>query len=105
MTYPCETSGLVCVIMSAVRQGIPYALLMWSVYVLRSLKDGHYYVGMSEDVAKRLKTHNLGKVTSSKSRRPFELMGGNKVLVNEYFTDYILMSFVLKNETIDVMED
>ena len=59
---------------SAVRQGIPYVLLMWSVYVLRSLKDGRYYVGMSEDVAKRLKTHNLGKVTSTKSRRPFELV-------------------------------
>ncbi|HPC36925.1 MAG TPA: GIY-YIG nuclease family protein [Candidatus Marinimicrobia bacterium] len=47
---------------------------MWSVYVLRSLKDGCYYVGMSEDVAKRLMTHNLGKVTSTKSRRPFELI-------------------------------
>jgi len=47
---------------------------MWSVYVIRSLKDGRCYVGMSEDVAKRLKTHNSGKVTSTKSRRPFELI-------------------------------
>ncbi|MFA7711468.1 MAG: GIY-YIG nuclease family protein, partial [Candidatus Neomarinimicrobiota bacterium] len=34
---------------------------MWSVYVLRSLRDGRYYVGMSEDVQKRLRTHNMGK--------------------------------------------
>ncbi len=53
---------------------IPYALQIWSVYVLRSLKDGRCYVGMSEDVSQRLKTHNLGKVTSTKSRRPFELI-------------------------------
>jgi len=30
---------------------------------------------------------------------------GNKILVNEYFTNYISVSFVLKNETIDVMEE
>ncbi len=71
---------------------IPYALQMWSVYVLRSLKDGRYYVGMSEDVSQRLKTHNSGKVTSTKSRRPFELATYNKILVNEYFTNYILTS-------------
>ncbi|HOG76449.1 MAG TPA: GIY-YIG nuclease family protein [Candidatus Marinimicrobia bacterium] len=50
---------------------------MWSVYVIRSLKDGRYYVGMSEDVSQRLKTHSSGKDTSTKSRRPFELMGEN----------------------------
>ena len=29
---------------------------------------------MSEDVQKRLRTHNIGKVSSTKSRRPFELI-------------------------------
>ena len=84
---------------------IPYALQMWSVYVIRSLKDSCCYVSMSEDVSQRLKTHNSGKVTSTKSRRPFELATGNKILVNEYFTNYILTSYVLKNETINVKED
>ncbi|MCK9484970.1 MAG: GIY-YIG nuclease family protein, partial [Candidatus Marinimicrobia bacterium] len=52
----------------------PMRYKMWSVYVLRSLRDGRYYVGMSEDVQKRLRTHNMGKVSSTKSRRPFELI-------------------------------
>ena len=47
---------------------------MWYVYILRSHKDGCFYVGMSEDVGERLKTHNAGEVTSTKSRRPFELV-------------------------------
>ena len=43
------------------------------VYVLRSLKDGKHYVGLSKDVARRLVQHNGGQVPSTKGRRPFEL--------------------------------
>jgi putative endonuclease len=49
-------------------------LVMWFVYVLRSKKDGWFYVGFSGDVAKRLVEHNRGYNRSTKSRRPFELL-------------------------------
>ena len=44
------------------------------VYVLRSLKDGKRYVGITFDVDKRLRQHNRGEVTSTKGRRPFVLV-------------------------------
>ncbi|PIQ89712.1 MAG: excinuclease ABC subunit C [Candidatus Omnitrophica bacterium CG11_big_fil_rev_8_21_14_0_20_42_13] len=44
------------------------------VYVLLSLKDHKFYIGFSEDVKKRLADHNAGRNTSTKSRRPFELI-------------------------------
>jgi putative endonuclease len=44
------------------------------VYILKSLKDNKNYVGSTSDVDKRLSAHNAGKVRSTKSRRPFELM-------------------------------
>ncbi|MEW7289744.1 GIY-YIG nuclease family protein [Aquimarina sp. 2304DJ70-9] len=49
------------------------------VYVLRSLKDDRFYVGMSQDVDKRLKEHNLGKTQSTKGYRPWEI-----ILIEEY---------------------
>jgi putative endonuclease len=44
------------------------------VYILKSLLDNRFYTGSTEDVAERLKRHNQGKVRSTKSRRPFELI-------------------------------
>jgi putative endonuclease len=44
------------------------------VYVLRSQKDGKFYVGYTKDVQKRLEEHNSGKVASTKERRPMELI-------------------------------
>lgn len=41
------------------------------LYILKSLKDKQYYVGITDDVEKRLKQHNAGKTQSTKSRRPF----------------------------------
>lgn len=46
----------------------------WYVYVLRSIADQQFYVGLTNDVPARLKTHNAGLVTSTKSRVPFELV-------------------------------
>jgi putative endonuclease len=46
----------------------------YSVYVLKSLKDHQNYTGLSADVEKRIKMHNAGKVKSTKSRRPFQLI-------------------------------
>lgn len=47
---------------------------MYYVYVLLSLKDKKLYIGFSEDIKKRLADHNAGRNTSTKPRRPFELI-------------------------------
>ena len=44
------------------------------VYVLLSLKDDKLYVGLTGNVLERVANHNAGKVESTKSRRPFELV-------------------------------
>ena len=46
----------------------------YSVYVLRSLKDGKLYIGMTTDVQRRLQEHNHGKNPSTRHRRPFLLV-------------------------------
>jgi putative endonuclease len=44
------------------------------VYVLRSLSDRQFYVGLTNDLSARLQCHNEGRVTSTKLRTPFELV-------------------------------
>ena len=44
------------------------------VYVLRSLKDGGYYIGSTEDIWRRLRKHNQGKTRSLQHRRPLEVV-------------------------------
>jgi len=44
------------------------------VYVLRSSKDGQFYVGLTRDLRARLQTHNKGLVSSTKHRIPLELI-------------------------------
>ena len=44
------------------------------VYVLRSLKDRQFYVGLTRDLPLRVQQHNNGLVTSTKKRVPFELV-------------------------------
>src|SRR6478609_436161 len=39
-------------------------------YILRSEKDLRYYYGSTEDLQKRLSTHNKGEVKATKYRRP-----------------------------------
>ena len=47
---------------------------MYYVYVLLSQKDGKLYTGLTNDRERRLKEHRLGKVISTKSRRPLRLI-------------------------------
>jgi putative endonuclease len=44
------------------------------VYVLRSLSDGLFYIGSTNDVKRRFAEHNQGKNISTEKRRPFELI-------------------------------
>ncbi len=43
------------------------------VYVIKSLKDKHYYIGSTLDINKRFKEHENGYVKSTKNRRPLRL--------------------------------
>lgn len=46
----------------------------WSVYIL-CCSDGSYYTGYTNDVEKRLETHNAGKGAKyTRSRRPCDLV-------------------------------
>jgi len=49
-------------------------MIVWHVYILYSERDGNLYVGCTKDIAERLKSHNAGKVLSTKNRRPLALM-------------------------------
>jgi putative endonuclease len=44
------------------------------VYVLRSLTDHQFYVGLTGDLPVRVEQHNNGLVRSTKKRVPFELV-------------------------------
>ena len=47
---------------------------MWYVYSLKSLKDGHLYIGMSKNPEKRLLEHNSGMTKSTKLKKPFKII-------------------------------
>jgi putative endonuclease len=47
---------------------------MYYVYILKSLKDGSYYVGSTRDIEERLQRHNQGRSKYTKNKRPWELI-------------------------------
>ena len=47
--------------------------MMQFVYVLRSEKEGRFYVGMTENIKRRIKEHNNGKSKSTKGYTPWIL--------------------------------
>ena len=47
---------------------------MFYVYLLKNEKDNNLYIGSTNDLRKRFIEHNSGKVFSTKSRKPFELL-------------------------------
>jgi putative endonuclease len=47
---------------------------MWFVYIIRSSKKRWYYVGSTNRLSERVREHNLGKVRSTKSFTPLELV-------------------------------
>ena len=44
------------------------------VYVIRSLKNGRYYTGCTQNLDNRLSEHNSGETKSIRYLRPFELV-------------------------------
>ncbi len=56
--------------------------MCWA-YILRSEKNGRYYIGAAKDVEIRLAQHNSGKVKSTKHLRPW------KVVYREGFSNFV----------------
>ncbi len=59
------------------------------VYILKSAKDGSYYVGSTQDLSSRLERHNQGRAQYTKSKRPWELI---------YSEEYEERSYAVKRE-------
>lgn len=51
-----------------------FKLFMITVYVLKSITNCSRYVGMTEDLDRRLKEHNAGKMKSTKAFKPWEVV-------------------------------
>jgi len=47
---------------------------MFYTYVLRSEKDGQFYVGFTKNLELRFERHSKGLVESTKHRRPLQLI-------------------------------
>ena len=47
---------------------------MYNVYVLRSLKTNRRYVGLTNDLERRIEEHNNGKSRSTKGFLPWKLI-------------------------------
>jgi putative endonuclease len=48
--------------------------MAYYVYVLRSEKDGSFYIGHTADLEERLKRHNHGKSLYTKAKVPWKLI-------------------------------
>ncbi len=68
------------------RSGIPLRggwlkdnlLMGYFVYVLKSDKNGKYYIGHTNNIDSRLKRHNSGRVKSTKYSRPWKVVCSEK---------------------------
>lgn len=71
---------------------------MWFVYIIKSLQKDWYYVGSTNSLERRLKEHNSGRSSSTKSYKPFEL-----VYRKEFSTETEARSFekLLKTKRIE----
>ena len=47
--------------------------MKYYVYILKSLIDGTFYIGQTNDLRNRLKRHNQGYIKSTKHKKPFDL--------------------------------
>ncbi|MDI6883192.1 MAG: GIY-YIG nuclease family protein [Patescibacteria group bacterium] len=52
---------------------MPIFLKMFT-YLIKSLKDGSYYTGITNNIERRLQEHNRGILNVTKSKRPWELV-------------------------------
>jgi putative endonuclease len=48
--------------------------MKYYIYILQSKKDENFYVGFTNNLIRRIQQHANGSVTSTKNRRPLELI-------------------------------
>ncbi|MDY6793430.1 MAG: GIY-YIG nuclease family protein [Thermodesulfobacteriota bacterium] len=48
--------------------------MAYYVYILKSFKDGTYYVGSTQDLQSRIERHNQGRTKYTKPKRPWKLV-------------------------------
>ena len=41
------------------------------LYIIKSVCDGHHYIGITKDISNRLSEHNTGEVKSTKAYAPW----------------------------------
>jgi len=46
---------------------------MFFVYILKSQKNGRFYIGQTNNIDRRIKRHNMGLVSSTMNHRPYQL--------------------------------
>ena len=52
---------------------------MTYIYLLKSLKDGSFYAGITKDIKSRLVKHNRGGVKYTKGHKPYKIVWLDKV--------------------------
>ena len=53
----------------------------YTVYILRSQKDGKRYIGLTNDFVRRFSEHQYGKVKSTSQRRPLDIIHALQALI------------------------
>jgi len=48
--------------------------MVYFVYIIKSQKDGRYYVGSTQDLEERLLRHNQGRSKYTKNRGPWKVV-------------------------------
>ena len=48
--------------------------VMYYVYVLHSQKDGTFYIGLTNNLERRVRQHNTGQERTTRSHIPYELV-------------------------------
>ena len=71
----------------ACRQAGSTCSRMYYVYVLVSKKDDNLYIGITNNLERRLREHNIGRTQSTKSRVPFEIVYYEEVKSRENARD------------------
>ena len=70
-------------------QVIGFFIMSYYVYIIRSDKDGSYYVGSTQDIGARLARHNQGRSNYTRNRGPWEVV---------YFEEYSRRADAVKRE-------
>ena len=68
--------------------------MQFSVYILKSEKNGRFYIGQTQDIRQRLEFHNTGRSKYTKNFGPWVLFASKIVATR---SDAILLERKLKN--------